>query len=208
MEKHPKTIRVYLSGVKFYFKSIGVDISFFNDPAILAICTGMDAEFGISDSAADSRTLPVTIDFILHAIKKVYSSTKPFDMCVITAFVMAFTCLFRQSEYVGKYAVLAADIGFEVIINSVVHVLSADNPRLQNVPLSLVRGVIINNKRSKMDRSGTDFHYHFQVQPLGPNVAFDVVFVLFKWALIANLKGSDIFLSYRGQWSIQIFRRL
>jgi hypothetical protein len=197
--KHPKTIRVYLAGVKFWLKSIGQDISFFSDPAVTAVKRGMSAHFRVSEPAADKRTLPITVDFITQAFEFLDLET-PMGRCLATAFVLAFTCLLRRSEYVGKYGLLGSDVAFEVLVGSKVRVVSAASHDLQRFKIDDIQGVIINNRRAKNDVNSEGFRFHFK--KCTSSSSFDVTTFMFLWAKEAELKPNDLFLSYRGQWSL------
>lgn len=195
--KHPKTIRVYLAGVKFWLKSIGQDTSFFLDPAIVAVKRGISAHFRVTQPAADKRTLPVTIDFITQAFEFL-DLESPMGQCLATTFVLAFTCLLRRSEYVGKYGLLGSDVAFEVLVGSKVLVIAASSPLLRNYVIDDIVGVIINNRRAKNDINSEGFRFHFK--KCASSSSFDITTFMFLWAIEAHLGPDDLFLSYRGEW--------
>lgn len=194
--RHPKTIRVYLAGVQFWLKSIGQDIDFFHHPGVVAVKRGISAHFRISHPAADKRTLPVTVDFISQALE-LFDLETPMGKCLATAFVLAFTCLLRRSEYIGKYGLLGSDVAFEVRIGSKVCVVSAASPEIHRHDISDVLGVIINNRRAKNDIDGEGFRFHFKKSI--SSKTFDITTVMFEWAKEAQLGPNDLFLSYRGK---------
>ena len=80
---------------------------------VSAARTGMCMLFRQNVLKADERTMPVTVDFILSAISTFGSVAQPQRQVVVVAMVLAFTCLFRSCEYLGKYRVKARDILFE-----------------------------------------------------------------------------------------------
>jgi hypothetical protein len=198
--KHPKTIRVYLAGIKFWLKSIGQDIAFFLDPAVTAVKRGISAHFRVFQPAADKRTLPVTVDFITQAFG-FFDLESAMGRCLATAFVLAFTCLLRRSEYVGKYGLLGSDVAFEVLVSSKICVVSAASRDLQRYAISDVTGIIINNRRAKNDVDSEGFRFHFKKND--SSSTFDITTYMFNWAVEAKLDPYDLFLSYRGHWSLK-----
>jgi hypothetical protein len=198
-KKHPKTIRVYIAGIKFWLKSIGQDIAFFSDPAVTAVKRGISAHFRVSQPAADNRTLPITVDFITQAFEFL-DLESPLGRCLATAFVLAFTCLLRRSEYVGKYGLVGSDVAFEVLVDAKVCVISASSRELIQYSINDIQGVIINNRRAKNDVNSEGFRFHFKKNT--SSSSFDITTYLFVWALEAELGPNDLFLSYKGQWSL------
>ena len=182
--------------LKFWFNSNGCYISFFKDSAISTVCKGIQpVEF------CSGRENVTSYCRFYHTCngKRVFP-VLPIDRCLFTAFVVAFTCLFRCSEYVGKFALLVNDIAFEVSVKGVSMVIPAYDVHTRVILSTQVSGVIINNRREKADKSGESFRYHFAKKVPSDLVAFDVTSVLFDWAIFARLKKNDMFLSYRGQW--------
>ena len=198
----PRSIRVVLSGLRFWLKYIGKDCSFLSDPILSSVCQGMFAISYTSRPSADTRTLPITVDFIMFAIKNVFNLSLPFDKCLATTFILAFTCLFRKSEYVGKYALRAHDVVFEILLRDTVRFIPSSDPSLRDMVLSMVQGVIITNRFAKSDKCGSGFRFHFHKNDSFSRISFDITSSLFQWAQLAHLQSDNSFLSFRGLWSL------
>ena len=93
---------------------------------------------------------------------------------------------------------------FEFTANHVeaLRVVSATEPCLKDFKLADLRGVVINYSAAKNDSEGEGYRFHYTRQDKSQNAAFDLVEILVKWALLANLKPNDPFLSYWRKWKL------
>ena len=200
----PTTISNYLSAIRHMFKISGEDVTFLISPYVMSARTGMSILFRSKNLIADDRTLPITVDYILFAIQFHNRKNSPQHRVIMVAMVLAFSCLLRSCEYVGKYSLRGRDVMFEFQVgdSELVEVLSATDLKLEDCNLSRLRGVIINNSAAKNDTAGEGYRFHYVRQQSSPNVAFDLVAIMFQWAVDAKLKSSDPFLSYRQQWKL------
>ncbi len=201
LKYRPTTISTYLAAIKFMLKTSGVDISFFSSPVVSAARTGMCMLFRQNVLKADERTMPVTVDFIVSAISIFGSVNQPQRQVVVVAMVLAFTCLFRSCEYLGKYRVKARDILFEFRVCGSANIfVSASDSNLISFSRDNVCGVLINNEAAKNDPEGEGYRFHYPRQMSSVEVAFDIVEILFDWAVCARLSSGDPFVSYRKKW--------
>ena len=197
----PTTISTYLAAIKFLLKTSGVDISFFSAPVVSAARTGMCVLFRQSVLKSDERKMPITVDFIVSAFSLYGNYGQPQRRVVVVAMVLAFTCLFRSCEYLGKFKVRGRDIVFEfrVFGSGNIFVSSCDGALLSYSRSNLC-GVLIHNEAAKNDPEGEGYRFHYPRQVSSADVAFDIVEILFDWAVEARLSAKDPFLSYRQQW--------
>ena len=199
----PTTIGTYLAAIKFMLKTSGVDISFFSSPVVSAARTGMCALFRQNVLKADERTLPITVDFIVTVISLFGSVCQPQRQVIVVAMVLAFTCLFRSCEYLGKYRVRGRDILFEFKVRGSVNIfVSSADSNLTSFSRCDLCSVLINNAAAKMDPEGEGYRFHYSRQSPSVDVAFDIVEILFDWSVGARLSPGDPFLSYRKKWKL------
>ena len=199
----PTTISTYLSAIKFMLKTSGVDISFFSSPVVSAARTGMCVLFRQNVLKAEERTMPVTVDFIVHAFSLFGKGGQPQRQVIVVAMVLAFSCLFRSCEYLGKFRVRGRDILFEFqVIGSANIFVPAFDRSLSTFSRDDLCGVLIHNEAAKNDPEGEGYRFHYPRQVSSVDVAFDIVEILFDWAIEARLFENDPFLSYRKQWSL------
>jgi hypothetical protein len=199
----PTTVSTYLSAIKFMLKTSGVDISFFSSPVVSAARTGMCVLFRQNVLKADERTMPVTVDFLVFAFSLFGNCGKPQRQVIVVAMVLAFTCLFRSCEYLGKFRVKGRDILFEFrVLGSSNILVPAYDSRLSTYSRSTLCGVLIHNEAAKNDPEGEGYRFHYPRQVCSGDVAFDIVEILFDWAVEAGLAAGDPFLSYRKQWTL------
>jgi len=201
LKYRPTTVSTYLAAIKFMLKTSGVDISFFSSPVVSAARTGMCMLFRQNVLKADERTMPVTVDFIISTISIFGSVDQPQRQVVVVAMVLAFTCLFRSCEYLGKYRVKARDISFEFKVCGSTNIfVSAFDLNLLSLSRKDLCGVLINNEAAKNDPEGEGYRFHYPRQISSVEVAFDIVEILFDWAACARLSPGDPFVSYRRKW--------
>ena len=200
----PTTISNYLAAVRYMFKTSGEDVSFLVSPYVMSARTGMNIVYRSKNLRAKDRTLPITVDFIVYALKYYDKPATPQYRVIRVAMVLAFTCLLRSCEYVGKYSLRGRDVMFEfhgVNLDSLL-VVSASDSDLKNQTLSNLRGVIINNSAAKNDTEGEGYRFHYVRQKNSSEVAFDLVEIMFQWAVEASLQPQDPFLSYKQKWKL------
>jgi hypothetical protein len=199
----PTTISTYLSAIKFMLKTSGVDISFLSAPVVSAARTGMCVLFRQNVLKSDDRTMPITVDFLVTAVSLFGLCGQPQRRVIVVAMVLAFTCLFRSCEYLGKFRVRGRDIFFEFrVIGSVNIFVSACDANLSKFSKNSLCGVLIHNEAAKNDPEGEGYRFHYPRQVISDDVAFDFVEILFDWAVGARLSPGDPFLSYRKQWCL------
>ena len=200
----PKTINTYISGIRYMFKTVDTDIGFLSSSSVKSARTGIVLHHSLTNPVARKRKLPDTIGFIQHAFEVTFASSEPEDVVVCVAMLLAFVCLFRASEYLGKYFVRGKDIAFEIRCLSAhdTTLIAASDPSLLLCRKDFVVGVIINNRGGKMDTRGEGNRFHFPRQARSSSVAFDVVEVLFSWACLVQMQPNEPFLSYRSQWKL------
>ncbi len=199
----PTTISTYLSAIKFLLKTSGVDISFFSAPVVSAARTGMCVLFRQNVLKSDERTMPITVDFIVSAISLFGNCGHPQRRVVVVAMVLAFTCLFRSCEYVGKFRVKGRDVLFEFRVPGSVNIFVPSCDRfMSGFSKSNLCGVLIHNEAAKNDPEGEGYRFHYPRQVFSVDVAFDVVEILFDWAVEAQLAAGDPFLSFRREWKL------
>ena len=205
----PTTISIYLSSVRFFLKTSGIDVSFLNSPGVSGARTGMCVLYRGNNPVAGERTLPITVDFILFAIGLFGQFSAPQNYVLVVAMVLAFTCLLRSCEYVGKYKLLGQDVTFEFLppaSGQIVFVSASDYRTLSSMARSSLCGVVIHNAAAKNDPSGEGYRFHYARQRFSGRAAFDIVEILFDWAVAARLRPSDPFLSYRQCWALSYSR--
>ena len=199
----PTTISTYLASIKYLLKTSGVDIFFLSSPAVSSVRTGMCLVFRRNNLAADTRTLPITVDFILFA-RRLYGMGTPEKRVIVVALILAFTCLFRSCEYVGKYKLRSRDVIFEFKVSGRVSpvLVCAYDESLSKFSKDDLCGVIVHNAGAKNDPEGEGYRFNYPRQSPSDNAAFDIVEVLYDWAVTARVRADDPFLSYRNKWCL------
>ena len=204
----PTTISIYLSAVRYFLRTSGIDVSFLNSPSVAGARTWMCVLFRGANPIANDRTLPVTVDFLLVAFRVFGHVGSPHLHVLVVAMVLAFTCLLRSCEYVGKYRLLGQDVTFEFLSpkDGGVVFASASEVNLGLRSRPNLCGVVIHNAAAKNDPSGEGYRFHYARQAFSAKAAFDIVEILFDWAVGAKLLPSDPFLSFRQCWGLSYSR--
>ena len=204
----PSTINGYLSGVRFMLLQHGDDTRFIETSAFIkSEKTGINIVYRANHTEAGEKTLPLTLDMIVHAETLIFNAPTLFDRCVIMAMKLAYTALMRCSEYIydGKtnHYALAENVTCVFAASPAsadeMHVSSSD---AYQYPEELLRGVILDVRSAKNDGTGigNQFWWPRTVGPLAANQPHDIAVDIYRWAVFARPKRGSPFLSdSRGQ---------
>jgi hypothetical protein len=200
-EMRPTSIVNYLSGIRHVLRTYGYSLDAFSSATIAAYRSSLNLLYRAKHPIADERRLPVSCDMILVAISTLFNMLTSEHSCIRTAMVLAFCCLLRVSEYIGKYRVRCGDIRFSVLLKSdKIVVLSADQIQSNLALILRPIDVHINVRYSKTDSFGDGHSYFFKagVKQIG---SFDIVQVLFDHAsLTSGSVNSTSFLQITGRF--------
>jgi hypothetical protein len=180
----PTTISIYLSSVRYFLKTSGIDVSFLNSPSVSGARTGMCVLYRGLNPIANERTLPITVDFILVAVKMFGRLDSPQVYVLVVAMILAFTCLLRSCEYLGKYRLLGQDVIYEFLSPSGGEIIfvAASDVRLFSMSRGSLCGVIIHNAAAKTTRQAKDIVFIMLASYLRPRLRL----ILLRFSLIGR----------------------
>jgi hypothetical protein len=193
-----ETVGNYLSAIKFYLVSYGVNVEFFSNVAVSKILTGMH----LTDVAAGvlpDQKKPFPLQMTRHLVDVILSASDMKHKVVRVAALMAYFLLLRQSEYIFKanesnHALKVCNIEF---MHAVRKVFVRSN-EVSNWMYSEVESVRVTLPHCKNDpfRRGNQFWY--EAHKAGDK-EFDIVAEMFQWAKVANSQADDVFTSFRNE---------
>lgn len=206
----PKTIRDYLTGIKWFLENIYfVDTSFTKGPIVKTTLKGITniwrAQPG--NNEADKRRLGIPLDVILFLCNTILTSDDPVTRCGKLFFQLAFQLLARKSELLhfkdNKHYLKVDNVNFTFVKN--------DNPNEQGISVTslqaykinldehTLRSVQIEIKDAKNDQEGNSHRYSFDVRSndIDPTKTYCLANECLKWILISKpTKGTWPFLSH------------
>ena len=196
-KKKPKTINIYLTGIRFVLKVNQLDISIFSSVVISSYRTSLNLIYRTDNPIADELRLPFTCDMLMDAIRNVYNTPSIEHSMFRTAMTLSFSCLLRASEYLGVHAVRCGDILFTIHMkNGQTTKLSSEKVQALLSRIGRVLNVDITVRYSKTDKFGHGHHYSFKAGAHHAD-SFDLVQMLFDHAclLIASQPSTPFFKS-------------
>jgi hypothetical protein len=201
------TIGGYLSGVRHFLKVFGVDSSFFDSDIVKSTRAGIDVEFRATHARCDERTLPFTAAMIQYAGEQVFVSGSYQHKALLLGMKFGNTTLSRASNYL-KFSdntkfIQSQHVSFTVTaMGSIKRVeLWAYEVREEHRAWE-VHAINIFFSYKKNDQCGDGSRFFFSRLRKGHEVAFDFVFDMFEWAVIAQLQPRQGFFSYRSQFQL------
>ena len=183
----PKTINSYTSGVSFFLKNSGMDVSWMtSSPQLNMIKSGLNTLYRMEPGSAeaDSVTLAFPANMVQRTIaEKLANSNK--DFAIATAMQTALTALLRISEYVqtsAEHHLLARSVIFTLrkINGSTIRIPSDEAHRYE---LSCLLEVTLIVRDAKNDAEGAGHSFAYPVQEsVNPDISFDIAVQLFRCA--------------------------
>ena len=198
----PGTIGGYVAGARFYLATMDVDTSYLDtSPVVKRIRSGLWNTYRRRKPIADTRTLPLSCDMYIFSTKHVYNSNDPFDIGIRAVLGCARSLLLRASEIVAcrdrSHIMLSNDVTFDIIVNGVSCCIPAyDAFKYQQYE---VTGIDINISSAKNDTYGSG-HKHAYSKVISERAGYNLVTMMFSWAILAQLKENQPFFSYRSLW--------
>ena len=198
----PGTVTGYVAGTRFYLASLDVDTSYLDSsPVIKRVRTGIWNSFRRDKPVADTRTLPLSCDMFVFAKDHIFNSNDPRDQCIRTSIACARSVLLRASETVScrdqKHMMLSNDVMFDILLNGESYWIHGHEAYQFN--LTQVLGMDVNIKSAINDEYGSGHKAPF-IAAISKQGGYDLVIMMWDWAVRAQLKPNDPFFSYRGQW--------
>lgn len=195
----PGTVSVYMSGVRHYFRLADLDLTFLESTWVVMARTAITLIFRKNNPIADRKGLPFTCDMIMHAQRKTFNIDTPMNNCILLAMKMVCTALMRVSEYLpGSPGVAhwmrSEDVLFRFKDGTVQPSWNVSGRREDLVSASL------NVRSAKNDMEGEGHRLEFPKINVDSLHAFDIVGDLYDWAVRAQPRQGQPFLSYRGEW--------
>lgn len=192
------TISATLTGVRKFFTLHVADDRCFEDPVLLACkkgCKRADSQGGCFTEHA----LPVTLEMVTR-LADIRAQGSKSDRMLRMGCLMAFFCMLRASEYVQEtrshradHSIKAANVHFQIHEGSWVE---STLLRPLGVVLSTVLVVKVSLPSMKNDQFCQGNAWSFRNRNLEAD-RFDMVAELFHWAMEANARPADPFMSYR-----------
>lgn len=194
------TVGTYLSGVRYFFSQAHKNIDCFEEPIIAQTRSSLAYLSAQEHSLSEKKTLPVTCDMIVWA-RDVYFPSLPqtwYNDAIITGMIIAFCCLFRQSELLisaANHYLRGRDVVFGVAtIDSPEQLISPREAHLY--PFESVVSVSITAHSGKTDWEGEGHRLYFTVNDTLNGYGFDLVRTMFGYAQRARPKDNDAFLMH------------
>jgi hypothetical protein len=218
-EKHlkPSTIATYMSGVRFMLKQLRVDTSFMDQSEIIRSSkAGIEVVYRLLHPKVETVTLPFTLDMIVYAERFVFNAPTVLNKCIIIAMKMAYTALLRCSEYIDNgqknphharaehilcvfSTVDAAGVGERVNIPSHDAHLHAEENFI---------GILLDVASAKNDIGGVGNQFWWPRQsrdtPVSEKRPYDIALDMFRWAVYAQPRRGDQFLSSSQHGGVQL----
>ena len=200
------TIADYCSAVRHCLQTHMVDVNFMTHPLITKAKSAVACRERFNGLTGDTKTLAFSADMILFYKQNI---ARPFDMhqqAIVMAMELQFTALNRVSELIptaSDFYCRAKDIqfGFDFNNNGEITTMTSDKSWMQDI--NKLRSMTFTIRGSKTDQLRKGVTMFFEVMDeSSPAVAFCVVKDAFRWAQLAQPRGSDAFLSYHNQWVI------
>jgi hypothetical protein len=213
------TIVGVMSGVRHFFRCNYLPLDIFTHPSVRSIKHSLALEErASSDYTAPQKKLPLTLDMVVEIRNRSLLTHNLAEEMVGVAVVMAFMCLLRVSEYVPKYqtksptngspafeldedgfrchAILAKDVLFEVeseVEGAPSTFIVSFRMRADMWHRVLLIKITLRSAKNDVMRAGNTFWY---TNLVGQTVNLNIVKVCFDWAIAAQHKPKDFFMSF------------
>ena len=201
----PRTVGVYMSGVRKYLQNNGVDTQFMDTSQYIRNTkAGLAQLFRVqlNRTTADSERLPITIDMIRAYCADGNSIDMPMPQrAVYTAAILGFTIVARVSEYLdtgtSEHMLHTEDIVFKTTTGAIIPAHMAVN-RQGATPETV--SVLIRSKKN--DQRGRGYKYHFTAA--ADNDTYCIVHILWTYAVtVQPQKGASLFYIPGLQWTLK-----
>jgi hypothetical protein len=197
----PSTARSYLTGIRHFISAQGHNTNYFDNVMIHRVKSACLLSYYKHHNKAESKIYPFNVDLIVYCKNSLLNLNDPYDVALLTALEIAFSCLLRISEYQqtsschelltdNVYFIFSNNMGLESRINA---------KYISNYNLTHINAVVIKIADAKNDKCGESTTLYFAKTLLSNNTrSFDLVSQMYKWCQIASPELGTPFLFYHG----------
>ena len=199
----PTTVINYLSGIRHMLKGCMTNVEFFEAEVVKAARSAAMIYFRLTHPANETRTLPFVLDMILCACNILLDEAVPSDHIRGVALKVAYTFLFRRSEYIFQ-EVAPPNRAHFITSEDVVFRIGEDYVPAHSVTTNMEASlceVIVTLRSAKNDSMCDGCRTSYTTTPgaaLGTYEGFNIVVDMFSWAVRARLLPGDPFFAFRG----------